>query len=93
MSHQGMDGWYPECSVCNGGNISWGGVCCAGCLREKFVSKDVIRKRIKERKKFWENKIDMETEDDDVDEYDLQWSERLAELDIIELRLISEEET
>ena len=37
MSHQGEDGWYPECSECDMGNL--GKVVCIDCynkLKEKI---------------------------------------------------------
>ena len=36
MSHQGEDGWYPECEICGCGNLS------------KVVCKDCYDKKIKE---------------------------------------------
>ncbi len=36
MSHQGVEGWYPECEICKMGNLS------------KVVCKDCYNKKIKE---------------------------------------------
>ena len=32
MSHQGEDGWYPECKKCGAGNL--GDVVCVSCYNE-----------------------------------------------------------
>jgi hypothetical protein len=37
MSHQGEDGWYPECKKCNAGNL--GEVVCKQCYDEEVSMK------------------------------------------------------
>jgi len=34
MSHQGMEGWYPECEECGCGNL--GKVVCIDCHKKKM---------------------------------------------------------
>jgi len=33
MSHQGQDGWYPECKICEAGNLG-SKVVCKDCYKE-----------------------------------------------------------
>lgn len=45
MSHQGEDGWYPECKVCDCGNL--GNVVCEGCYKKLLKEFNNLKKKLK----------------------------------------------
>ena len=52
MSHQGEDGWYPECAKCGGSNLGSDVVCidCYNELINKFQKQlDELKKVLNEK--------------------------------------------
>jgi len=48
MSNQGEEGWYPECIVCDMGNL--GNVVCEQCYMNKTSNKTKGKERISEKR-------------------------------------------
>ena len=47
MSHQGYEGWFPECIVCNMGNVS-GAICLDSTCHEMFYADSLEAPRVSE---------------------------------------------